>query len=144
MTSKLHNQRNGRRRVVYEMTVTLDGVEPAIWRRVRVPADYTLDRLHDVIQIVMGWQDNHLHHFEIGKHRFTELPTELSDADSHEYADESRVRLDEFLPEVLAPFRYEYNQVDEWSLMIAVERTVRIPMDDPARIALTCLDGGSA
>jgi hypothetical protein len=75
MTFKLHN--NGRRRVAYEMTVTLDGVEPAVWRRVRVPADYTLDRLHDVIQIVMGWQDNHLHHFEIGKHRFTETANRI-------------------------------------------------------------------
>jgi hypothetical protein len=68
----------------------------------------------------------------------------LNDADSHEYADESRVRFAEFLPDVLAPFRYEYNPVDQWSLTIAVERTVRIPMDDPARIALTGLDGGGA
>ncbi len=27
----------------------------------------TLNRLHDVIQIVMGWTDIHLHEFTIGK-----------------------------------------------------------------------------
>jgi len=27
----------------------------------------TLNRLHNVIQIVMGWTDSHLHEFTIGK-----------------------------------------------------------------------------
>ena len=32
-----------------------------------VAASITLDRLHDAIQIIMGWPDSHLHEFTIGK-----------------------------------------------------------------------------
>ena len=48
---------------IYELRITLTGSKPAIWRRVAVPGDVTLGRLHDVIQIVMGWTNSHLHQF---------------------------------------------------------------------------------
>ncbi len=38
----------------YLLKIQLLDIEPAIWRRFVVPANITLDRLHDVIQIVMG------------------------------------------------------------------------------------------
>ncbi len=41
-----------------------------------VPNIISLDRLHDVIQIVMGWEDYHLHEFKIGKQRYTEVTLE--------------------------------------------------------------------
>jgi hypothetical protein len=34
-------------------------VSPMIWRRVLVPASYTLEELHGVIQVAMGWQSLH-------------------------------------------------------------------------------------
>ena len=57
----------------YMIKIQLLDIEPAIWRRFVVPASITLDRLHDVIQIVMGWTDSHLHEFTIGKKRYTLL-----------------------------------------------------------------------
>jgi len=53
----------------YLLKIQLLDIEPAIWRRFVAPASITLDRLHDVIQIVMGWTDSHLHEFTIGKKR---------------------------------------------------------------------------
>ncbi|WP_084188148.1 IS1096 element passenger TnpR family protein [Sulfurivirga caldicuralii] len=44
----------------YQLKITLLWTDPAVWRRVVVPASLSLDRLHDVIQIVMGWVDAHL------------------------------------------------------------------------------------
>jgi hypothetical protein len=38
----------------YLLKIQLLDIEPAIWRRFVVPANITLDRLHDIIQIVMG------------------------------------------------------------------------------------------
>ncbi len=58
----------------YLLKIELLDIEPPIWRRFVVPGSITLDRLHDVIQIVMGWQDSHLHEFAIGKKRYTEYP----------------------------------------------------------------------
>lgn len=51
---------------LYQLKITLKWSEPPIWRRVVVRADMTLDRLHDVIQIGMGWTDSHLHQFIVG------------------------------------------------------------------------------
>ena len=53
----------------YMIKIQLLDIEPAIWRRFVVPASITLDRLHDVIQIVMGWTDSHLHAFRAHRER---------------------------------------------------------------------------
>jgi len=44
----------------YLLKIYLLDIEPEIWRLFVVPARITLDRLHDVIQVVMGWKDYHL------------------------------------------------------------------------------------
>jgi hypothetical protein len=41
---------------MYLLKVRLLDIEPEIWRSFVVPASITLDRLHDVIQIAMGWE----------------------------------------------------------------------------------------
>ena len=50
---------------IFEFHLSLAEVRPAVWRRIQVPADYTLARLHKVIQIVMDWQDCHLDEFTV-------------------------------------------------------------------------------
>jgi hypothetical protein len=40
---------------VARLKITLDGVKPAVLRRVEVPFDIRLDRLHLTIQAAMGW-----------------------------------------------------------------------------------------
>jgi hypothetical protein len=53
--------------VQYQLKITLNHTEPAIWRRILVPSDLQLSTLHDVIQLAMGWGDDHLYNFKIGK-----------------------------------------------------------------------------
>ncbi|MFZ5569557.1 MAG: DUF1841 family protein [Thermodesulfobacteriota bacterium] len=50
---------------VYRFRITLEETEPRIWRLIEVPENYTFWDLHVAIQDAMGWQDNHLHRFEI-------------------------------------------------------------------------------
>jgi len=50
---------------IFEFHLSLAEVRPPVWRRIQVPADYTLARLYKVIQIVMDWQDCHLHEFTV-------------------------------------------------------------------------------
>ena len=47
----------------YQLKITLRDTSPPIWRRVTLPADTSLSRLHDIIQTCFGWHDSHLHAF---------------------------------------------------------------------------------
>jgi len=42
------------------LMITLDSVEPAVTRRIEVPYDIRLDRLHLTLQAAFGWTNSHL------------------------------------------------------------------------------------
>ena len=51
---------------VLQVRITFADVDdPPVWRRVAIPASYTLDRVHAIIQASMGWEESHLHMFRI-------------------------------------------------------------------------------
>ncbi len=45
---------------IARLKVTLDDVEPPVTRRIEVPLDIRLDRLHLTLQAALGWTDSHL------------------------------------------------------------------------------------
>ena len=51
--------------LIYQFKITLQEIEPAIWRRLQAPAKYTFWDLHVAIQDAMGWLDYHLHEFRV-------------------------------------------------------------------------------
>jgi hypothetical protein len=53
------------------LKITLKDVKPPVWRRVLVP-DCPLTKLHEIIQVVMGWDDCHMYDFEVGGLRYTD------------------------------------------------------------------------
>lgn len=50
---------------IYQFKIALEGIKPAIWRRIQVLGSYSFWDLHVAIQDAMGWEDCHLHEFEI-------------------------------------------------------------------------------
>ena len=52
---------------VYQFKITLQETKPPIWRRIQVPETYTFWDLHIAIQDAMGWNDYHLHEFDVKK-----------------------------------------------------------------------------
>ena len=42
---------------IYQLKISLEHIDPPIWRRVQTD-DCSLDELHDIIQIAMGWEDD--------------------------------------------------------------------------------------
>ena len=52
--------------IIIEIKITLDHVEPAVTRTLRVPFDIRLDRMHLTIQAAMGWTNSHLYMFQAG------------------------------------------------------------------------------
>ena len=46
---------------LYQIKITLEYIEPKIWRRLLVPNQICIGDLHDLIQVSMGWEDDQLH-----------------------------------------------------------------------------------
>ena len=45
---------------VHQLKVTLQGINPPIWRRIHLYSRTPLSGLHAVIQVAMGWDDSQL------------------------------------------------------------------------------------
>ena len=52
---------------ILQLKIVLGGIEPEIWRRFLVEDTITFQKLHNIIQIVMGWENYHLYEFCIGE-----------------------------------------------------------------------------
>jgi hypothetical protein len=50
---------------IYQFKISLNGSKTPIWRRIQVPETYSFWDLHVAIQDAMGWDDYHLHEFEM-------------------------------------------------------------------------------
>lgn len=48
---------------IYQFKIILKNSKPPIWRKIRVPENYSFWDLHVAIQDAMGWADCHLHEF---------------------------------------------------------------------------------
>jgi hypothetical protein len=122
----------------YQLKVTLTGSKPPIWRRILVPSDITLGRLHDVLQIAMGWTDSHLHQFE---HEGRPYGVPEPGWDFEPVSDEQRARLDRLLRGEKDWLRYEYDFGDGWVHRVTLEKT--LSFDD--RLTLPrCIKGKGA
>lgn len=95
---------------IYQLKVTLKGARPPIWRRLLVPGDTRLSRLHRILQTAMGWDDSHLHAFTV--------------PGSARAGNEARMTLAGLLLFETSRFRYEYDFGDSWAHDILVERVL--------------------
>ncbi|OQB92944.1 MAG: Plasmid pRiA4b ORF-3-like protein [Verrucomicrobia bacterium ADurb.Bin118] len=129
---------------LYQLKITLKWSKPPIWRRVVVRADMTLDRLHDIIQIAMGWTDSHLHQFIAGsgvsRTYYGRPNPEFADMGS-EMLNEKRYSVADLAPTAKRKFIYEYDFGDGWEHDVVVEK---ILPPDPAFKHPMCLAGANA
>jgi Plasmid pRiA4b ORF-3-like protein len=110
-------------RALYQLKVTLQEIQPPIWRRILVWEDATLAQLHHILLIVMGWEDCHLHQFEIGR-RIYSVPDPDDDLYERKVIDENQVRLREVVPRVGTQFEYLYDFGDSWRHELLLEAIV--------------------
>jgi len=109
---------------------------PTIWRRLLVPGEITLSKLHEVFQVATGWEDYHLHYFEIEDERYG-VPDE--DVEIEDLDEEGVV----FADVIRAPTRffYECDVGDSWRHEVVVESIELVPLI--LKFAI-CLDGQRA
>ena len=121
----------------YQLKITLQNTKPPIWRRLQVRAGMTLPRLHDTIQIAMGWTDSHLHQFIIGGVAYGLPDPEFGD----DMRSEQRVKLDRVIAAEKDRLVYEYDFGDSWTHLILLEK---ILPPDPNVHYPRCLAGKRA
>ena len=93
--------------------ISLEYIEPEIYRRVLVPPNFSLLELHKIIQISFGWEDRHPFVFEVGEMRFIN-PIDWEE-DAYRYQDASKGILSELVPNIVpikSKFIYIYDSGD--------------------------------
>jgi hypothetical protein len=126
--------------LVIQTKITIQKVDPPIWRRLLLPAEMNLAQLHEVIQASFGWTDSHLHQFIIGGLVFGAPEFDEDGVDERTIFEAAEVHLHDFdFDNVPNPqFLYEYDFGDSWLHSIDVE--ARIPRQQSSKHP-TCIAG---
>jgi len=85
---------------IVSLKVTLRDIKPPIWRRLLVPGTMTLGDLHQAVQAAMGWDNDHLHAFDIAGRQYGDRDT------VDDVADENRLTLNSLIKSGVARFAY--------------------------------------
>ena len=127
---------------IYQFKLTLKGSDPPIWRRIQVP-DLTLGELHDVLQVVMGWEDSHLHQFIIrGAYYGPQDPDDMDWDMETETEDEEDILISKIAKMGRkVRFTYEYDFGDSWQHEIVLEKTLE---PEPKVKHPRCVEGARA
>jgi hypothetical protein len=106
----------------FQLRIALKDSPLPIWRRLLVNGDITLDQLHEILQLTMGWSGYHIHHFHFG----TTVYGDLIDAKNKKVKDQTVVKLVDLIDDEGEAFVYKYDLVSGWEHDIKVERIVEL------------------
>jgi len=116
---------------IIQLKIALKWSNPPIWRRVLVNKKSTFFDLHNIIQLVMGWENCHLYKFTINHYRigvpdegFGEMFFSRS-----KVLDAKTIMLGSKIVEPKMKFEYEYDFGDSWVHQITVEKFLPIDIN---------------
>jgi hypothetical protein len=106
-------------------------LKPLIWRRLLVEDSISFYKLHEIIQIVMGWEDYHMYKFMVNrvcieaerKRPFcvgSVFAHFRPDMNSTKFAD--KTNLSDFIKKEKQKFTYLYDFGDNWKHSVVVEK----------------------
>ena len=122
---------------VYQLRVVIARISPLIWRRLLVPAQTTIARLHAVLQTVFGWSGEHLHRFIIHGREYG-----ISCIGGPGLRDDARIiRVGELGLRLGERFAYEYDFFAAWEVQLRVEQMMQA---EPGRTYPRCIGGRRA
>jgi hypothetical protein len=104
-------------REILQFRLSLEEVQPTVWRRIQVPDDCSLARLHRIIQAVMGWQDYHLHEFTINGQAYGDPEVD----EEERLVDDRTVRLRSLALVIGDRIQYAYDFGDNWQHVLELE-----------------------
>lgn len=107
---------------IYELKITLLGTKPVVYRTLQIEASRTMYELHIAIQIAFGWEDYHLHLFNVGEMNIG--MSEFDEFDDDDTIEEKTVRLFQLKLEKKDQFIYLYDFGDNWEHQITITKII--------------------
>jgi len=127
--------------MAYQLKIQLKNVtKPPVWRQVLAPEKFTFHDLHQLIQLVFGWEDCHLYQFcpkGYGSNPVIAIPSK----DDWEQPDMNamKTKLDKIFTTEKQAFTYIYDFGDDWIHQIVLEKILSDEIKHPV-----CLVGKGA
>jgi len=104
---------------IAHLKITLDDVKPEVLRRIEVPFNIRLDRLHLAVQAAMGWTNTHLYEIRAGDVGWGVPDPDWGDGP----LDARKAHLNKVLEDVgTKTVKYIYDFGDGWDHTITIER----------------------
>lgn len=104
---------------IYQFKITLNGIKPKIWRQIQVPGNYSFLDLHIAIQETMGWEDCHLHQFEMINPRYGKM-------EPIDESKENKTIISKYFSLSNKKANYEYDFGDSWEHTILLEKILPV------------------
>ena len=118
------------KKYIYQLKITLQGIEPPIWRTIQVPSTCTFWDLHSYIQDAFGWTNSHLHQFiytdahtdnKISKPIIIGIPMEPVLEDEEPVLPGWEHKLKPYITGETSKIEYIYDFGDNWQHTIELE-----------------------
>lgn len=115
---------------IYQLKITLQDIEPLIWRRIQVPSTCTFWELHSYIQDAFGWTNSHLHQFIytdahtdgiVNKPSIIGIPIEPEFEDDVPVLPGWKYKIKYYIENKISKIEYTYDFGDNWQHTIELE-----------------------
>jgi hypothetical protein len=133
---------------IYQLKITLQDIEPPIWRTIQVPSTCTFWDLHSYIQDAFGWTNSHLHQFiytDDHTDGIVNKPIILGIPFEPEYEDDEialpgwKHKVKRFIEGKTSKIEYVYDFGDNWQHTIELEHI--LPAEQGVKYP-RCIAGG--
>ena len=120
----------------FEFDVSLQGIQPRIWRRFLLRRTSTFADLHRAIQDAFDWQDYHLWEFRVPEDSQSSIAGIPDDQYGRDVPDAREVRLDSYFSgrRKAEWCEYLYDFGDDWRHEVKLVRAVSVPEDFRRRL----------
>ncbi len=103
------------------LKIILKGTKPPVWRRIKIQEFCSLEDLHNALQIVMGWDNMHLHGFNIDKKLYGPVLNSMQDS-SGNTKNERKFTIKDAVDTGKKKFTYTFDFKKKWVHTIKIER----------------------
>lgn len=124
---------------MYQLTLRLEHSEPPVWRTLQVLNTTSLEDLHDMFQVAMGWQNEQAYQFIINDHYYGD--DDLGSSGNR--SDAGSVRLGELIKRGKVSFMYEYDLSDGWEHHVHVDKIRPLSAEEAVQLP-RCIAGENA